>query len=113
MILIRLARLRRPPAAFILNGAITRPATGFITFRQPFPSYMQRFIKIDELVLEKNGNEIMTLCNFNKDDSDNQTMENLCLTIWKIPSSYFDTFHTRQDLAHIYISQFLIAEDFS
>ena len=62
-----LARQRRPPAAFLLNGAITRPATGSITFGQPFPSYMQSFIKIGVLVLEKSGNKIMTLCNFNKD----------------------------------------------
>ena len=62
-----IARQRRPPAGFFFNGAITRPATGSITFRQPFPSYMQSFIKIGVLVLEKNGNEIMTLCNFNKD----------------------------------------------
>ena len=66
--LVQLARQRRPPAAFLLNGAITRPATGSITFRQPFPSYMQSFIKIGVLVLEKNGNKTMTLCNFNKDD---------------------------------------------
>ena len=64
---IWLARLRRPPAAFLLNGAITRPATGSITFRQPYRSYMQSFVKIGVLVLEKNADETMTLCNFNKD----------------------------------------------
>ena len=62
-----LAKLRRPPAAFLINGAITRPATGTITFGQPFPSYMQSFIKIRGAVLEKNANKAMTLCNFNKD----------------------------------------------
>ena len=62
-----LARLRRPTAAFLLNWAITRPATGTITCRQTYPSYMQSFIKIRGAVLEKNGNNPMTLCNFNKD----------------------------------------------
>ena len=62
-----LARLKRPPAAFLLNGAITRPATGTITFGQPFPSYIKSFIKIRGVVLEKNANKAMTLCNFNKD----------------------------------------------
>ena len=65
--LLSLARLRRSPAAFLLNGAITRPATGSITFGQPFPSYMQSFIKIGVLVVEKSGNKTMTLCNFNND----------------------------------------------
>ena len=60
--------LRQPSAAFLLNGAITRPATGSITFRQPYRSYMQSFVKIGVLVLEKNADEIMTLCNFNKDN---------------------------------------------
>ena len=62
-----LARLRRPPAAFLLNGAITRPATGSITFGQPFLSYMQSFIKIRGADLEKNADDTMTLRNFNKD----------------------------------------------
>ena len=64
---MRLARLRRPPAAFLIIGAITRPATGSITFRQPYPNYMQSFIKIRGAVLQKNGNKTLTLCNFNKD----------------------------------------------
>ena len=50
-----------------MNRAITRPATGSITFRQPYQSYMQSFVKIGVLVLEKNANETMTLRNFNKD----------------------------------------------
>ena len=54
-------------AAFLLNRAITRPASGSITFEQPFPSYMQNFIKIGGAVLEKNTNRILTLRNFNKD----------------------------------------------
>ena len=62
-----LAWLRRPPAAFLSNRAITRPASGTITFRQPCLSYMQSFIKIGGAVLEKNANRILTLCNFNKD----------------------------------------------
>ena len=62
-----LARLRRPPAAFLLNEAITRPATGTKTFRQTCLSYMKSFIKIGVLVLEKSVIKIMTLCNFNKD----------------------------------------------
>ena len=62
-----LARLRRPPAAFIINGAITRGAKGHKTFGQTCPSYMQSFIKIRGAVLEKSGIKIMTLCNFNKD----------------------------------------------
>ena len=62
-----LARLRRPPAAFLLNGAITRPATITKTFPWTYPSYMQSFIKIRGAVLEKNGFKTMTLCNFNKD----------------------------------------------
>ena len=66
-VLWELARLRRPPAAFLLNGAITIPATGSITFGQPFRSYMQSFIKIRGAVLEKNADKAMTLCNFNKD----------------------------------------------
>ena len=65
--LSKLARLRRPPAAFLLNEAITRPTTITKTFGQPNPSYMQSFIKIRGAVLEKNGNNTMTLCNFNKD----------------------------------------------
>ena len=62
-----LARLRRPPAAFLLNGAITRGASGLTFFTHSCPSYMQSFIKIGGAVLEKNEHEIMTLCNFNKD----------------------------------------------
>ena len=62
-----LARLRRPPAAFLLNGAITRPATITKTFTQTYPSYMQSFIKIRGAVLEKSAVKKMTLCNFNKD----------------------------------------------
>ena len=62
-----LARLRRPPAAFLINGAITRPATGSITFGQPYPNYMQSFIKIHGAVLEKNADNTMTLRNFDKD----------------------------------------------
>ena len=53
-----------PQAAFLINGAITSPATGSITFRQPFLSYMQNFIKIGGAVLEKSADEILTLCNF-------------------------------------------------
>ena len=56
-----------PQAAFLINGAITRPATGSITFGQPYPNYMQSFIKIRGAVLEKSGIKTMTLCNFNKD----------------------------------------------
>ena len=63
----KLARLRRPLAAFLLNWAIIRPATCSITFGQPFPSYMQSFIKIRGAVLEKNANKTMTLYNLNKD----------------------------------------------
>ena len=66
-LLTLLARLRRPTAAFLTNGAITRGANGTKTFPWTYLSYMQSFIKIGVLVLEKNGNEIMTLCNFNKD----------------------------------------------
>ena len=62
-----LARLKRPPAAFLLNGAIPRPATITKTFTQTYPSYMQSFIKIRGAVLEKSAVKIMTLCNFNKD----------------------------------------------
>ena len=62
-----LARLKRPSAAFLLNGPITRPATITITFGQPYPSYMQSFIKIRGAVLEKSAVKKMTLCNFNKD----------------------------------------------
>ena len=65
--LIILAGLRRPPAAFLLNEAITRPASGTITFGQTCLSYMQSFIKIGGAVLEKNADRTMTLCNFNKD----------------------------------------------
>ena len=60
----------RPPAAFLLNKAITRPASGHKTFGQTCPSYMHSFIKIGVLVLEKNVNNTITLCNFNKDKSD-------------------------------------------
>ena len=62
-----LAKLRRPPAAFLLNGAITRPATITKTFTQTYPSYMQSFIKIGVLVLEKSPVKKMTLRNFDKD----------------------------------------------
>ena len=62
-----LARLRQPPAAFLLNRAITRGANGTKTFPRLCQSYMQSFIKIGVLVFEKNGNKTMTLCNFNKD----------------------------------------------
>ena len=65
--LLLLARLRRSPVTFLLNRAITRPATGSMTIRQPFPSYMQSFIKIRGAVLEKNANKTITLCNSNKD----------------------------------------------
>ena len=57
-----LARLRRPPAAFLLNRAITRHATITKTFRQTYPSYMQSFVKIRGAVLEKSGIKTMTLC---------------------------------------------------
>ena len=63
----KLARQRRPPAAFLLNGAITRGANGTKTFPWTYPNYMQSFIKIRGAVLEKNADKIMTLCNFNKD----------------------------------------------
>jgi len=66
-VFISLARWRRPPAAFLLNGAITRGANGTKTFRQTYPSYMQSFIKIGGAVLEKSVIKIMTMCNFNKD----------------------------------------------
>ena len=59
--------LRRPPAAFLLNGAITRGATGTKTFLGTCLTYMQSFIKIGERVLEKTCHMIQTLCNFNKD----------------------------------------------
>ena len=62
-----LARWRRPPAAFLLNEAITRGANGTKTFRQTCPSYMQSFIKIGVPVFEKSGIKTMTLCNFDKD----------------------------------------------
>ena len=62
-----LARLRWPSAAFLLNGAITRGASGLTFFRQSYPSYIQSFIKIGGAVLEKNEHKIMTLRNFNKD----------------------------------------------
>ena len=65
--LVKLARLKRPSAAFLLNGAITRPATITKTFTQTHPSYMQSFIKIHGVVLEKSGIKILTMCNFNKD----------------------------------------------
>ena len=55
-----------PQAAFLINGAITRPATGSITFGQPYPNYMQSFIRFCGVVLEKNANEILTLCNFTR-----------------------------------------------
>ena len=64
----KLARLRRPPAAFLLNKAITRGANVTKTFRQTCPSYMQSFIKIGVPVLEKSVLKTMTLCNFNKDE---------------------------------------------
>ena len=64
---ILLARPRRPPAAFLLNGAITRGANGTKTFPWTYPNYMQSFIKIRGAVLEKNADKAMTLCNFNKD----------------------------------------------
>ena len=67
--LLSLARSRRPPAAFLLKGAITRGASSQKTFGQTCPSYMQSFIKIGGAVLEKNANRTMTLCNFNKDSS--------------------------------------------
>ena len=66
-ILRLLARLRRPPAAFLLNRAITRGANGTKTFPWLCQSYMQSFIKIGVLVFEKNDYKTMTLCNFNKD----------------------------------------------
>ena len=69
VILYTLAKLRRPLAAFLLNRAITRGANGTKTFSRTYPSYMQSFIKIGVLVLEKNGNKILTSCNFNKDSS--------------------------------------------
>ena len=62
----KLARLRRPPAAFLLNQAITRGASGLTFCTQPCQSYMQSFIKIGVLVLEKSEHEIMTLCNFKR-----------------------------------------------
>ena len=62
-----LARLRRPPAAFLLNRAITRGANGTKTFPWLCQSYMPSFIKIGVLVFEKNDYKTMTLCNFNKD----------------------------------------------
>ena len=68
-IYIVLARLRQPRAAFLLNRAITRPATITKTFGQPYPSYMQSFIKICSAVLEKSGIKILTMHNFNKDIS--------------------------------------------
>ena len=67
MLIYILARLRRPPAAFLLNRAITRGASGLTFFTQSCPSYMQSFIKIGVLVLEKSADKTMTLCNFNKD----------------------------------------------
>ena len=65
---MKLARLRLPPAAFLLNGAVTRLATITKTFTQTSQSYMQSFIKIRGAVLEKSGVKKMTLCNFNKDE---------------------------------------------
>ena len=47
-----LARLRRPPAAFFLNGAITRPANGTKSFLGSSLSHMQSSIKIGVPVLE-------------------------------------------------------------
>ena len=66
--LFTLARWRRPPAAFLLNKAITRGANVTKTFRQICPSYMQSFIKIGVPVLEKSVLKTMTLCNLNKDE---------------------------------------------
>ena len=66
-----------------MNGAITRPSTITKTFRQPYPSYMQSFIKICGAVLEKSADKIMTLCNFNK-DSRRVFLENT-QTIEKVP----------------------------
>ena len=66
--LSKLAKLRRPPAAFLLNRAITRGANGTKTFSRTYPSYMQSFIKIGVLVLEKSAVKKMTLRNFNKDE---------------------------------------------
>ena len=66
-VVILLARLRRPPAAFLLNRAITGPAASTKTFTQTSRSYMQSFIKIGVLVQEKSAVKKMTLCNFNKD----------------------------------------------
>jgi len=63
----QLARLSRPPAAFLLNWAIIRGASGLTFCTQPCQSYMQSFIKIGVLVLEKCEHEAMTSCNFNKD----------------------------------------------
>ena len=71
-----LARLRRPPAAFLTNGAITRGANGTKTFPWTYPSYMQSFIKIRGAVLEKNAHKILTLCNFNKDWRGEKVLEN-------------------------------------
>ena len=65
--LFTLARLRRPPAAFLLNRAITRGANSTKTFPWLCQSYMQSFIKIGVPVFEKNGNKIVTFCNSNKD----------------------------------------------
>ena len=79
----KLARLRRPPAAFLLNGAITRPATGSITFEQPFRGYMQSFIKIRGTVLEKNADNAMTLCNFNEDWILQKLKYTLSNTFWR------------------------------
>ena len=64
--LILLARLRRPPA-FLVNGAITRDASGTKTFPCTYRSYMQSFIKIRGAVLEENDSKTIILCNFDKD----------------------------------------------
>ena len=65
-----ISRTRKAKAAsgrLFLNRAITRGASGLTFFTQPCPSYMQSFIKIGVLVLEKSADKTMTLCNFNKD----------------------------------------------
>ena len=63
-----LARLRQPPAAILINRAITRGASGTKTFPWTYSSYMQSFIKIRGAVLEKNDNKTKILYNFNKDN---------------------------------------------
>ena len=47
-----LARLRRPPAAFFTNGAITRGASGTKTFNWSCLSHMQSLVKIGGRVFE-------------------------------------------------------------